>query len=550
MIAAVYARKSDDNSDGVERQTEIATDFIVAKGWSVGPTFADNAVSGGTFDRPGLNALLSATAQTPRPFDAIVMMDASRLGREQSETLSLQVRLTKAGYRIFHYQDNIELKVGTATEKLMAQIPNFGHEHFKEQIALKTAAALRKKAQQGHVAGGRLYGYRNVPTNGHSERVRDDAESAVVRDIFKWYVEGISEREIAERLNKRGVAAPRAPKAWAVTSLRAMLQNERYRGVMIYDDIRIENAALEIVPADLWNAARAKRESRRMATTRLPAGSGVDAKGRSRGGRLLGKVSRADQGSEHLLPGFMVCGLCGGNVWLVARQRKTKARQWLQRWYECSTAHTRGSCENGAKVGQAAMERAVFGAIKDAMVPGAALDAAIDQMLEAHKERWATRGARRTALEGELGETVKRIERLVTAVTSGGDIEPLVAALKAEKARQDIIEAEMADLSGAAVGAVLPTLLSVDGPGSQVLPAWGEQEQHLRQSVTDALTVLSASPHVGPRRTLLRRLLGAERFKVWPTQDGRGLRFEATLGIGAILGTVGERRRTDEARTG
>lgn len=167
MIAAIYARKSTDNEAGTARQVEIARDFIAAKGWTVAEphVYTDNDISGAEFDRPGLNALLAAVARKPRGFEVLVMMDASRLGREQSETLSLQIRITKAGARIFHYQDNVELKVGTATEKMMAQIPNFGHEHFLEQIGLKTSSALLKKAAQGHVCGNRLYGFRNVHQN-------------------------------------------------------------------------------------------------------------------------------------------------------------------------------------------------------------------------------------------------------------------------------------------------------------------------------------------------------------------------------------------------
>src|SRR5713101_1379845 len=164
MHAAIYARKSSDNEAGVARQVELARDFITVQKWTVAVphVYTDNDVSGATFDRPGLNALLAAVAAKPQPFDVLVVMDASRLGRSQEETLPLQLRITRAGVRIFHYQDGQELLLSTPVQKLVASVANFSHEDFRFQIQAKTRAALRKKAEQGHVAGDKVYGYRNV----------------------------------------------------------------------------------------------------------------------------------------------------------------------------------------------------------------------------------------------------------------------------------------------------------------------------------------------------------------------------------------------------
>ena len=74
MIAAIYARKSPDDSDRNEearsttRQVERATAYAQAKGWAVDPryVFIDDAVSGAEWKhRPGFNALLAALE--PRP---------------------------------------------------------------------------------------------------------------------------------------------------------------------------------------------------------------------------------------------------------------------------------------------------------------------------------------------------------------------------------------------------------------------------------------------------------------------------------------------------
>jgi len=55
MVAAVYARKSTEQERGetgdslsVEEQTASATAFIRDRGWTLGPVFKDEAVSGWT----------------------------------------------------------------------------------------------------------------------------------------------------------------------------------------------------------------------------------------------------------------------------------------------------------------------------------------------------------------------------------------------------------------------------------------------------------------------------------------------------------------------
>ena len=69
MIAAIYARKSSDDSDKSEearsttRQIEGATAYAKAKGWTVDSryVFVDDAVSGAEWkQRPGFNGLLAA----------------------------------------------------------------------------------------------------------------------------------------------------------------------------------------------------------------------------------------------------------------------------------------------------------------------------------------------------------------------------------------------------------------------------------------------------------------------------------------------------------
>jgi DNA invertase Pin-like site-specific DNA recombinase len=93
VIAAIYARKSTeqagvaDEQKSVARQTEHARQYAASKGWTVdgAHVYVDDGISGAEFaNRPGFLRLMNALK--PRPtFQALIMSDESRLGREAIE---------------------------------------------------------------------------------------------------------------------------------------------------------------------------------------------------------------------------------------------------------------------------------------------------------------------------------------------------------------------------------------------------------------------------------------------------------------------------------
>ena len=64
MKVAIYARKSNEQDDvairSVDAQITECKQLAVANGWTIGNTFIDDNVSGGTWKRPGLDALFAS----------------------------------------------------------------------------------------------------------------------------------------------------------------------------------------------------------------------------------------------------------------------------------------------------------------------------------------------------------------------------------------------------------------------------------------------------------------------------------------------------------
>src|SRR5215471_16461858 len=105
MIAAIYARKSTDDSDrnaetrSTTRQIERATAYAAAKGWVVHSCyiFTDENTSGAEWKhRPGFNALLAVLDPRP-PFDVLIVSELSRIGRDTVRTPTAVMQIEEAG---------------------------------------------------------------------------------------------------------------------------------------------------------------------------------------------------------------------------------------------------------------------------------------------------------------------------------------------------------------------------------------------------------------------------------------------------------------------
>lgn len=115
-------------------------------------------------------------------------------------------------------------------------------------------------------------GYKKVD----GEIVLDDAEAAIVRKIYDYFLAGYGYSVIADRLTAEGVPTKKPGSMWASTTVRMILLNEKYCGnclfqrTFIEDPISkkvifnrgqlpqylVEDALPVIIPKDEWQAAQ------------------------------------------------------------------------------------------------------------------------------------------------------------------------------------------------------------------------------------------------------------------------------------------------------
>ena len=321
-----------------------------------------------------------------------------------------------------------------------------------------------RKARAGHVTGGRVFGYDNVPIVGtdgrrfHVERRVNDVEAVVVRTIFELCTQGHGVKTIAARLNDAGSPSPRPqqgrPKGWAPSSVREVLYRPLYRWEVVWNQtrkrdvwgvkrpmsraveewVKVPAPELRIVSDDLWQAVHQRLEASR--ATYL----------QSNRGQVWGRPATG-VASKYLLTGLARCGYCGGSF-LVKTRSHGRRRAFR---YGCSSYHLRGRsvCANGLDLHMADADAAVLNAIaEDVLVPGVveeAFDLALTELtVPRHVEE------RRETLENALRGVQAESERLTMALATGGDLPTLVRALQTREQRRAALQQELAGLKSAA----------------------------------------------------------------------------------------------------
>ncbi len=102
--SAIYARYSSEkqNSLTIDQQIRKCREYADRHGLCVldGHVYTDEAISGATDDRAGLQRLLSVAQLEPRPFDVILVDDTSRLSRKLLDSLRIFEQLQFTGIRV------------------------------------------------------------------------------------------------------------------------------------------------------------------------------------------------------------------------------------------------------------------------------------------------------------------------------------------------------------------------------------------------------------------------------------------------------------------
>lgn len=549
MRAAIYVRKStaqtgmSEDARSVERQKSRARDYAARHGWTVADEhiYEDDGISGAEFARrPGFQRLIE-TLKRRSPFQYLIVMDESRLGRESIETAHVLKQLMLAGVRIFAYLDDREIMLDSLMDKMRLAFTGLMDEGERYRAQQRTFDALHRKALMGHVTGGRVYGYDNVeihssvldaygrPKRDHVERRINEEQAAVVRRIFHLCAEGKGMVTVARLLNDEGLPAPRnsqdRPISWSPSSVRSLLFRRLYLGEVIWnktkkrnpwgiqqqrkrpekDWIKIPMPHLRIISERDWKAAHDRLDATR--TSYL----------RGTKGELWGRpASTLD--SKYLLTGLVKCGLCGGSVYVKSSSRKGERALF----YGCMTHHLRGrtACSNNLLTPMDQANEEVLAVLERDVLHPDVTKAVVRKTLDKFRADERGWSERRQALHKQITAADTELSRLVAAISSGGDIPALVEAVKAANNRRTTLSQELAEVDS-----------------QQHSDAEYDQLEKDLQAHFEASWKTLLTRQVGPTRQILRKLFNGDRLPFIPmtNESGSQCEFKGTASIGRLL---------------
>ena len=295
---------NDKSQADIPMQRKACHRFAEEKGWTIIHEEQEDGVSGHKVRAANRDKLqiIKDHAQQGK-FDILLVFMFDRIGRIADETPFVVEWFVKNGVRVWSTQEG-EQRFDNHTDKLTNYIRFWQADGESEKTSIRTKTALGQLVEAGGFKGGMApYGYDLVKSGRLNKRKHElyelavnEDEAAVVRIIFEKYVnEGFGAQRIATYLNRLGYRA-RTGKNWHHATIRGIVCNLTYTGVLRCGESRSELLPhLQIVTPEMFEAAQHIRTAR--------ANSAEQER----------TVPR-DIGGKALLSGNVFCGHCGARL--------------------------------------------------------------------------------------------------------------------------------------------------------------------------------------------------------------------------------------------
>ena len=271
--ACIYARLSRDDGDKLESDSIINQKALIRDFLSKHPEIhavsekTDDGYSGVNFDRPAFQEMMEDIRSGK--INCVVVKDLSRFGRNYIEAGNYIERVFPfLGVRFIAINDNYDSLDRNQSDSLIIPFKNLINDAYCKDISVKIRSQLEIKRKKGQFIGAfAAYGYLKDEED-HNKLVVDTYASEIVRAIFKWKIQGMSQGRIANKLNMQGVLCPMEYKLslgmkvqtnfrvhkkalWSSKAVTRILTNEIYTGVLVQGKVGTPNyKRKKIMPRD------------------------------------------------------------------------------------------------------------------------------------------------------------------------------------------------------------------------------------------------------------------------------------------------------------
>ena len=227
---AAYARVSTDKEEQVtsyEAQVDYYTRYIKSRqDWEFVDIYTDEGISAtSTKKRDGFNRMIQDALDGK--IDLIVTKSVSRFARNTVDTLTTVRKLKNKGVEVYFEKENI-YTLDSKGELLITIMGSLAQEESRS-ISENTTWGQRKRFADGKVTMSykSFLGYEKGE-DGNPKIVEKEAK--IVSLIYQLFLEGKSIRNIANLLTEQKVPTPKGKEKWAVSTIKSILKNEKYKG--------------------------------------------------------------------------------------------------------------------------------------------------------------------------------------------------------------------------------------------------------------------------------------------------------------------------------
>lgn len=321
-LVYAYLRLSDEDalageSSSIANQRSIIQDYCKQHGYVLLRTFVDDGWSGGNFDRPAFQEMLTELKKGKA--NTVITKDLSRLGRTMRESsYYAEEYFPENGIHYFTISDNFD----TEQDNIMAPFQFAMNEVYLRDGSRKVKDVLKHKRAQGKYCACPPYGYKKEKGD-KNHLVPDEETAPVVQRIFSRAVAGDSSRKIALDLNNDGIIPPlkyrvlfrdefseagaaRASDLWNYTTVKRILKNPVYLGHTILGKskkVSVKSKKKVKIPKEDWAVTENTHEPLVTQDTFNLAAINI--------GRGASNYRAYDHVRKSIFSGIAVCSKCG-----------------------------------------------------------------------------------------------------------------------------------------------------------------------------------------------------------------------------------------------
>lgn len=274
-LAGVYVRLSNERqeawrekSQSPKTQVYVCQNYAKQNGIHVVQVYEDYEYSGTDFKRPAYIQMMEDIRNGK--INCIIVRDLSRLGREHLEMGRLIDKVFPfLGVRFVSVLDKLDTGNDVDNNKSFeVMIKNIINDLYSKDLSKKVSAAKHQRARDGYFIGSvPPFGYKIDKTPKGQKLIIDENTEAIIKQIFEWTLQGMSQYEVALELNRRKVATPmhyfktgemtRANDdyQWHKGTIGKMLRNSAYIGTLTQGQKRqslIKGVKRHLTSEDQW----------------------------------------------------------------------------------------------------------------------------------------------------------------------------------------------------------------------------------------------------------------------------------------------------------